>query len=81
MANSPDVENKRVQATVPLDVCRKVEKTFSRPGDTKPALCYVRALEEATRNVRLDSHDYEIIAEQVRLNEVKYGKKRKAARK
>lgn len=77
MANSPNVENRRVCRTLPIELCRKVEKKFRYPEDQDDTKCYIRALEESVRDVKLSSCDYELILEEVRRNEVRLGKKKK----
>lgn len=57
MANTPDINKKQVGLRLDLELCQKVEKHFTRDGDKNAALAYVRALEEATRKVKLDLHD------------------------
>lgn len=79
MSNSPDVEKRRIYPKIPIEICRKVEKSFGRPGDKDKIICFVRALEEATRDIELDAADYEMITAEVHKNEIKYGKKRKGA--
>ena len=54
-----------------LDTCRKVEKKFTLPGDTAKSLAFIRALEEATREVRLTADDYETILAESRANMAK----------
>lgn len=81
MPKSPDCEKRRIYPRVPVDVCRKVEKEFGRAGDADKVICFVRALEEATRDVVLDADDYQMIADEVRANEIKYGKINKKSRR
>lgn len=71
MSNMPDVNKRQISARVDIELCRKVEKEFARPGDKTKGVAYVRALEEATRKIRLDDADYEMIAEEVRRNQNK----------
>ena len=71
MANMPDITKRQVSTRLDIELCRKVEKEFTRTGDKSKGLAYVRALEEATREIVLDDADYEIIAEEIRQNKVK----------
>lgn len=74
MSKSPDCEKRRIYPRVPIVLCRKVEKKFRFPTDTDSVLCFIRALEESTRDVRLDADDIQMVADEVRANEIKYGK-------
>lgn len=71
MANTPDINKKQVGLRLDLELCQKVEKHFTRDGDKNATLAYVRALEEATRKVKLDLHDFEIIHERAARNAAK----------
>lgn len=71
MSNMPDVNKRQVANRLDVELCRKVEKGFTREGDASKNLAYVRALEEATRDIELDDDDYEIIAAEVRKNKSK----------
>lgn len=74
MSGMGDVNKRQVSTRLDIETCRKVEKTFSRPEDGgKKSLAYVRALEEATRNVVLEEEDYEIILAEVKANKRKRG--------
>lgn len=71
MSNMPDVNKRQVSIRVEIDLCRKVEKEFTRPGDKSKNLAYIRALEEATRKIKLDADDYALITQEVKANEAK----------
>lgn len=73
MSNMPDPTKRQVSTRIDIETCRKVEKTFSRPGDKSKNLAYIRALEDATRDVILDEADYEIILAEVKANKQKRG--------
>lgn len=71
MSNMPDVGKRQVATRLDIELCRKVEKEFSRPGDKSKSLSFVRALEEATRDVLLDDEDYAAIAQEIKANKHK----------
>ena len=73
MSNMPDTNKRQVSTRIDIETCRKVEKTFSRPGDKSRNLAYIRALEDATRDVVLTEEDYEIILAEVKANKQKRG--------
>ena len=68
MSNMPDITKRQVSTRIDIELCRKVEKEFSRPGDKAKSLAFVRALEEATRDIELDDEDYELIAAEIKAN-------------
>ncbi len=61
MSGEGDCDKRLVHLRVPLETCRAVEKGFARPGDTAKSTAFIRALEEATRDIRLTPEDYRII--------------------
>ena len=71
MTNMPNINKRQVSTLVDIETCRRVEKEFSRPGDTAKSLAFIRALEEATRFVELDADDYQQIADEVAANRAK----------
>lgn len=71
MSNMPDPTKRHVSARIDIELCRKVENRFSLPGDKSRYLPFVRALEEATRDIILTADDYEAIAEEVRNNKLR----------
>ena len=71
MPNKPNVNNRQVGLRVSVELCRKVEVGFGRDGDTYKSEAFIRALEEATRDVALTVADYEAIAAEVRANRQK----------
>lgn len=71
MSNMPDVNKRQVANRLDVELCRKVEKGFTREGDKGKNLAYVRALEEATRDILLDDHDYELIRAEIKANKAK----------
>ena len=81
MAGSPDVETRKVTKRYKIALLKKVEKGFSRPGDKDNTVCITRALEEATREIYLNSQELAEVLNEVRANEQKFGKVRKADRK
>ena len=76
MANMGKTTKRQVAIRLDIDLCVAVEKKYSQPHDRNMVTAYIRALEDATRDVVLSSHDYKLIAAEVRANELK----RKAAR-
>lgn len=71
MANMGKTTKRQVAIRLDTDLCIKVEKKYSQPKDGNKVTAYIRALEDATRGVILTSHDYRMIAEEVRKNELK----------
>lgn len=71
MANMPKTSKRQVALRLDLDLCRCIEVKFGRKYDTSKSTAFIRALEDATRDVQLSSKDYKIIAEEIRLNELK----------
>ena len=68
MPNKPNANNRQVGLRVSVELCRKVEVGFGREGDLHKSEAFIRALEEATRNVVLTVADYEAVAAEVRAN-------------
>ena len=77
MANMGKTTKRQVAIRLDIDLCVAVEKKYSMPKDENKVTAYIRALEDATRDVILSSSDYKRIAEEVRANELK----RKGVRK
>ena len=71
MSNMPDINKRQVSTRVDIELCRKVEKEFARPGDKSKNVAFIRALEEATRKIQLDDADYDLIAKEIRRNKMK----------
>ena len=71
MANAPKVTKRQKGLRIDLELDAKVRYGFSRPGDKDDTPAYIRALEEATRNVELPAEAYEEIAAKKRANEAK----------
>lgn len=80
MSNEGDVDKRQVGLRADLDLCRKVEKKYARPEDDNKSVAFIRALEDATRNVRLDAADYDAIAAEAHANLEKRMAKRRAAK-
>ena len=76
MANMPNVNNRMIGLRPPIELCRKVERKYLRDDDRGNSVAYIRALEDATRDVRLTTKDYSEIAAEARRN----AQRRKAAR-
>lgn len=68
MPNKPSVNNRQVGLRVSVELCRKVKVGFGRDGDKHESEAFVRALEEATRDVILTVADYDAVAAEVRAN-------------
>ncbi len=68
MPNKPNPNNRQVGLRPSVELCRKVKVGFSREGDKYESDAFIRALEEATRNVVLTEADYDAIAAEVRAN-------------
>ena len=71
MANMGKTTKRQVAIRLDLHLCRAVEKKFRRDDDTSDVVAYIRALEEATRDVILTASDYKIIAAAIEANEEK----------
>lgn len=56
---------------IDLHLCKAVEIKYLRPDDKDLGTAYIRALEDATRDVKLTAKDYQEIAEEIRRNELK----------
>lgn len=69
MANMPNVHNRQIGLRPSIELCRKVEKKFAKNSDAAGSLAYIRALEEATRDVLLSAKDYQAIAREASANE------------
>ena len=68
MSNEGDIDKRQVGIRVDLDTCRKVEKKYRQPEDSNRTIAFIRALEDATRNVRLTAEDYKLIAAEAEAN-------------
>jgi len=68
MPNKPNVNNRQVGLRPTIELCRKVKVGFGREGDRHESDAFIRALEEATRDVVLTVADYDAIAAEVRAN-------------
>lgn len=83
MATMRDV-NKRLKAIgIPIELCLKYERLCGlEPGKALSFVdkihvsdAMISALEAGARNVRLTSEDYKLIAEEVKKNEERIGRK------
>lgn len=70
MANMPNVNNRQIGLRPSIELCRKVEKKYAKPKDKGASLAYIRALEDATRDVFLTAKDYQAIANEASANEL-----------
>ena len=70
------VDARFVGATVKIEICKKVEKTFRVSPNDSLATIYARALEESVRGVVLTAKDYKEIAQEIEAN-----KKARAAKR
>ena len=71
MPNKPNIHNRQVGLRLGIELCRKVKVGFGKKGDRHESTAYIRALEEATRDVVLTLSDYEAIADEVRANRIR----------
>lgn len=76
MANMGKTNKKQIAVRLELTTCRAVEKKFKKSGDTSDVVAYIRALEEATRDVILTKEDYKIIQRQIEENEIERASKK-----
>ena len=81
MPNELALDKRRVRLNVPLELARKVEKAFRLSSDNFEMVSYIRALEEACKNVVLTRKDYACIGVQVEQNRVKRMNARELTRK
>ena len=70
MANMPNVNNRQIGLRPSIELCRKVEVKYAKDGDKGGSLAFIRALEDATRDVCLTVKDYQAIAREARANEI-----------
>lgn len=77
MPNKPDPLNKQVGLRVSVQLCRKISVGFSKPSDRFESQAFIRALEEATRDVVLTVEDYQKIASEVQANRDKLSNTKK----
>ena len=68
MPHKPNINNRQVGLRVSIELCRKVKVGFGRDSDRHDSEAFIRALEEATRDVILTVADYEAVATEVRAN-------------
>ena len=71
MANMGKVTKRQVAIRIEIEQCVAVEKKYLRPSDRNKVVAYIRAIEDATRDVVLTPSDYTKIAKEVRENELK----------
>ena len=71
MANMGKTSKRQIAIRLDLHLCRAVEKKFHRADDESEVVAYIRAIEDATRDVLLTANDYKIIAKQIEANETK----------
>ena len=76
MANMGKTNKRQIAVRLELTICRAVEKKFKRDSDTSDVIAYIRALEEATRDVILTKEDYKIIQRQIEENEFERANKK-----
>lgn len=69
MANMGKTTKRLMTFRLDLHICKAVERKYRLATDTDRTTCYVRALEDATRNVALTPEDYIEIAHEIRENE------------
>lgn len=80
MSNEGNLDKRKVNIRIRIETCEKVAKKYGMPEDDGDATAFVRALEDATRDVALMPKDYEAIAAEVRQNYEKRMAKRKAGK-
>lgn len=62
MSGEGDLDKRILSIRVSLDTCRSVEKKYRLPNDKEKGTAFIRALEDAVRDVDLTAEDYQIIA-------------------
>ena len=68
MANQPNVNKRHITVRVNIETCRAVEKKYRQDTDTNATPAFVRALEDAVRDVELTPEDYKLIADEAFAN-------------
>lgn len=71
MPNKPDINKTQVGLRVPLELSAAVLRGFSRKGDKADSTAFIRALEEATRNITLTADDLIEIGKKAKQNAAK----------
>lgn len=74
------VDARFVGATVKIEICKKVEKTFRVSPNDSLSTIYARALEESVRGVVLTAKDYKEIAQEIEANKKARTAKRKSSK-
>lgn len=77
MANQPNINKRHITVRVSIDICRAVEKKYRQGTDANATPAFIRALEDAVRDVALTPEDYKLIAEEVFVNAGRINKGRK----
>ena len=80
MSNEGHLDKRKVNLRIRIETCEKVLKKYKMPGDNGDANAFVRALEDATRDVSLSPKDYEEITAEVRKNFEKRMAKRRGTK-
>lgn len=70
------IDARVIGSTVKIEVIKKVMKKYLHEGERSQSLAVARALEDATRDVRLSASDYREIAEEMEKNKVARATKR-----
>ena len=68
MSGELDIGKRVVSVNVPVEVCVKVEQAFTREGDKGRGVAFVRALEEATRDIVLTVENARAVADEIDAN-------------
>lgn len=77
MGNEGKLDKRQVGLRIPLEICHKVQKGYSLPTDADATSAFIRALDEATKDIELTSADMDIIKAEIAANEAKRMAKRK----
>ena len=80
MSNEGDLDKRKVNIRLRIETCEKVLKKYKLPEDAGDSHAFVRALEDATRDVALTPDDYEAITAEVRENYRRRMAKRRASK-
>lgn len=68
MSNEGNCDKRLLSLRVSLETCRGVEKKYRHEDDTDKGTAFIRALEDAVRDVHLSPEDYQIIANECKAN-------------
>lgn len=78
MSNEGDLNKRAMALRVPLKICRQITKKFSIASDRGNAPAFIRALEQAAKDIELTQEDWDAIKKEMAHNLEKRMKQRRA---